>query len=44
MGAAHWDSSSSSPRNLTLLAVAVDNIEEDRRGCDRGPPPCRTCP
>jgi hypothetical protein len=34
-GAARWDGSSSSPRNLTLLAGAADSTEEDRRrrGC-----------
>jgi hypothetical protein len=32
-GAARWDGSSSSPRNLTLLAGAADSIEED--GCGR---------
>jgi hypothetical protein len=31
-GAAHWDGSSSSLRNLTLLAGAADNTEEDERG------------
>jgi hypothetical protein len=31
-GAAHWDGSSSSPRNLTLLEGAADNTEEDGRG------------
>jgi hypothetical protein len=36
MGAAHWDGSSSSPRNFTLLAGAVDSTKEDRRGCGRG--------
>jgi hypothetical protein len=35
-GAAHWDGSSSSLRNLTLLAGAVDNTEEDGRGRGRG--------
>jgi hypothetical protein len=35
-GAACWDSSSSSPRNLTLLAGATDNTEEDGRGRGRG--------
>jgi hypothetical protein len=35
MGAAHWDGSSSSPWNLTLLAGVADNTEEDGRG--RGP-------
>jgi hypothetical protein len=34
-GAAHWDGSSLSPRNLTLLAGAVDNNEEDGRGRGR---------
>jgi hypothetical protein len=36
MGAARWDGSSSSPRNLTLLAGAADSTEEDGRGRDRG--------
>jgi hypothetical protein len=31
-GAACWDGSSSSPRNLTLLVGAADSIEEDIRG------------
>jgi hypothetical protein len=31
-GAAYWDGSSSSPQNLTLLAGAADNTEEDGRG------------
>jgi hypothetical protein len=35
-GAARWDGSSSSPRNLTLLARAVDSTEEDGRGRGRG--------
>jgi hypothetical protein len=35
-GAVRWDGSSSSPRNLTLLAGAVDNTEEDGRGRGRG--------
>jgi hypothetical protein len=35
-GAAHWGGSSSSPRNLTLLAGAADNTEEDGRGRGRG--------
>jgi hypothetical protein len=29
MGVTRWDGSSSSPRNLTLLAGAADNTEED---------------
>jgi hypothetical protein len=36
MGAARWDDSSSSPRNLTLLAGAADSTEEDGRGRGRG--------
>jgi hypothetical protein len=36
IGAARWDGSSSSPRNLTLLAGAADNTEEDGRGRGRG--------
>jgi hypothetical protein len=43
-GAVGWDSSSSSPRNLTLLAGAADSTEEDRRGHGCGPPPCGTSP
>jgi hypothetical protein len=35
-GVARWESSSSSPRNLTLLARAADNTEEDGWGCGRG--------
>jgi hypothetical protein len=35
-GAARWDSSSWSPRNLTLLAGAADSTEEDGRGRGRG--------
>jgi hypothetical protein len=35
-GATRWDSSSSSPRNLTLLAGAADSTEEDGRGRGRG--------
>jgi hypothetical protein len=35
-GAARWDGSSSSPRNLTLLAGVADNTEEDERGRGRG--------
>jgi hypothetical protein len=35
-GAARWDGSSSSPRNLTLLAGAADSTEEDIRGRGRG--------
>jgi hypothetical protein len=35
-GAARWDGSSSSLRNLTLMAGVVDNIEEYERGCVRG--------
>jgi hypothetical protein len=35
-GAARWDGSSSSPRNLTLLAGAADSTEEDGRGRGRG--------
>jgi hypothetical protein len=35
-GAARWDGSSLSPRNLTLLAGAADNTEEDGRGRGRG--------
>jgi hypothetical protein len=31
-GAAHWDDSSSSPQNLTLLVGAADSTEEDGRG------------
>jgi hypothetical protein len=31
-GVAHWDGSSSSPRNLTLLAGAADSTEEDGQG------------
>jgi hypothetical protein len=34
-GAARWDGSFSSPRNLTLLAGEADNTEEDDRGCGR---------
>jgi hypothetical protein len=33
-GAARWDGSSSSPRNLTLLAGAADSTEEDGLGRD----------
>jgi hypothetical protein len=50
-GAARCDSSSSSPRNLTLLAGAVDNTEEDERGRGHGasslqnlPPESRAIP
>jgi hypothetical protein len=35
-GAAHLDGSSSSPRNLTLLAGAAESTEEDGRGRGRG--------
>jgi hypothetical protein len=35
-GATHWDGSSLSPRNLTLLVGAADSTEEDGRGCGRG--------
>jgi hypothetical protein len=35
-GVVHWDDSSSSPRNLTLLVGAADSTEEDRRGRGRG--------
>jgi hypothetical protein len=35
-GAARWDGSSSSLRNLTLLAGAADSTEEDGRGRGRG--------
>jgi hypothetical protein len=35
-GVARWDDSSSSPRNLTLLAGAADSTEEDGRGHGRG--------
>jgi hypothetical protein len=35
-GAAHWNDSSSSPRNLTLLVGAADSTEEDERGRGRG--------
>jgi hypothetical protein len=34
-GAARWDGSSSSPRNLTLLAGAADSTEEDGQGRGR---------
>jgi hypothetical protein len=34
--AARWDSSSSSPQNLTLLVGAADSTEEDGRGRCRG--------
>jgi hypothetical protein len=36
MGAAHWDGSSSSPQNLTLLAGAADITEEVGRGRGHG--------
>jgi hypothetical protein len=36
MGAAHWDGSSSLPRNLTLLAGVADSTEEDGWGRGRG--------
>jgi hypothetical protein len=36
MGAAHWDGSSSSPWNLSLVAGAADSTEEEGRGCGRG--------
>jgi hypothetical protein len=36
MGAARWDGSSLSPRNLTLLEGVADNTEEDGRGRGRG--------
>jgi hypothetical protein len=36
IGAACWDGSSSSPRNLTLLAGAADSTKEDERGHGRG--------
>jgi hypothetical protein len=35
-GTAHWDDSSSSSRNLILLAGAADGTEEDGRGRGRG--------
>jgi hypothetical protein len=35
-GAARWDGSSSSPRNLTLLAGVTDSTEEDGRGHGHG--------
>jgi hypothetical protein len=35
-GAACWDGSSSSLRNLNLLAEAADNTKEDRWGRGRG--------
>jgi hypothetical protein len=35
-GAARWDGSSLSPRNLTLLAGAADSTEEDGRGRGSG--------
>jgi hypothetical protein len=35
-GEARWDGSSSSPRNLTLLAGVADSTEEDGRGHGRG--------
>jgi hypothetical protein len=35
-GAVRWGGSSSSPRNLTLLARAADSTEEDGRGRGRG--------
>jgi hypothetical protein len=35
-GATHWDGSSSSPWNLTLLAGVADDIEEDGQGRGRG--------
>jgi hypothetical protein len=35
-GAARWDSSSSSPWNLTILAGAADSTKEDGRGRGRG--------
>jgi hypothetical protein len=35
-GAAHWDGSTSSTRNLTLSAGAADKTEEDRWGRGRG--------
>jgi hypothetical protein len=35
-GAVHWDGSSSSLRNLTLLAGAADSTDEDERGRGRG--------
>jgi hypothetical protein len=35
-GAARWDGSSLSPRNLTLLEGAADSTEEDGWGCGRG--------
>jgi hypothetical protein len=34
--AVHWNGSSSSPRNLTLLAEVAGNTEEDGRGRGRG--------
>jgi hypothetical protein len=34
-GAARWDGSSSSPRNLTLLVGVTDSTEEDGRGHGR---------
>jgi hypothetical protein len=43
-GAVHWDGSSSSPRNLTLLVgwrTAPRKMDED---VSTGPPPCRTSP
>jgi hypothetical protein len=35
-GSTRWDGSSSSPQNLTLLAGAADNTEEDGQGHGRG--------
>jgi hypothetical protein len=35
-GAERWDDSSSSPRNLTLLAGAAESAKEDGRGRVRG--------
>jgi hypothetical protein len=35
-GATRWNGSSSSPRNLTLLAGAADSTEEDGQGRGRG--------
>jgi hypothetical protein len=42
IGAARWDGSSSSPRNLTLLAGAAEAPRKTDGDVAAGPPPCRT--
>jgi hypothetical protein len=42
--AAHWDGSSSSPRNLTLLRGWRTTLMKMDGDVAAGPPPCRTSP